>query len=314
VIIVSLFEGLGNQMFQYATARCLAEKHSTVLKLDISSFESNKQRKYGLHCFNVQEHFATQNEINVLLKRSRNRVDRFFDSPFFNKIGIGNQLSTNLLQEKNFHFDPYILEAHNNTYLFGFWQSEKYFVEIRDILLSEFSIKYPLNSQNKELYKKIMFHESISLHIRRGDYVQDESTHQYHGVCSLGYYNRCIEYISDKVINPHFFVFSDDPEWVKTNLKQNLPVTIIENNSGFRSHEDLRLMSQCKHNIIANSSFSWWGAWLNLNPDKIVCTPQQWFRNKSQGTKYFLPKDFIPWYKDNFIDTKDLVPENWVQL
>ena len=181
-------------------------------------------------------------------------------------------------------------------------------------MLSEFSIKYPPSFQNRELSRKIESHESISLHIRRGDFVQDSKTHQFHGACSLDYYNRCIEYVSEKTNNPHFFVFSDDPHWAKENLRQDISTTIVENNSGFKAYEDLQLMSQCKHNIIANSSFSWWGAWLNANPDKIVCAPKQWFRNKLMDTKYFIPEGFIPWYKDTFVDTKDLVPEDWMKI
>jgi hypothetical protein len=311
MIIVSLFEGLGNQMFQYATARRLADKHSTILKLDISSFESNKRRKYGLHCFQIQENMATQDEINMLLKRPKNQVERFF-----NKVGIISDQSRNLLQEKSFDFDSSILTASNNKWLHGFWQSEKYFSDIQDIIQSEFSIKYPQNTQNEEISKKIKFHESIALHVRRGDYVQNEesNSNQFHQICGLDYYKRCISYLAKRVSDPHLFVFSDEPQWVKENLKINFPMTFIEDNNGFRSYEDLRFMSQCKHNIIANSSFSWWGAWLNPNPNKIVCAPQQWFKNKLEDTKYLISDDFIPWYKDNFIDIKDLIPETWIKF
>lgn len=312
MIIVSLFEGLGNQMFQYATARHLAEKHSTILKLDVSFFELNKRRKYGLQCFNVQEHLATQNEIDRFLNRPRNKIDRLFKN-VVNKIGFGIRADENLFQEKFFHFDPNILEAPNHIYLHGFWQSENYFAEIRDVLLDEFSIKYPQDAQNKGLSEKIEFHQSISLHIRRGDYVQNDQANQFHGTCSLEYYRRCIDHINKRINEPHFFVFSDDPGWAKENLDSNLPITIVENNK-FRGYEDLRLMSQCKHNIISNSSFSWWGAWLNSNPDKIVCAPEQWFKNKSTDTRYLLPKNFIPWYEDDFVDIKDLLPKDYIRL
>lgn len=313
MIIVSLFEGLGNQMFQYAMARRLAEKHSTVLKLDVSSFESNKQRQYGLHCFNIQEHIATQDEIDALLKRPRNKFERF-NNKLLNKIGKVSRPSQNFFLEKYFHFNPCVLEAPNNTYLHGFWQSEKYFIDIQDILINEFSFKYPQDDTNRDLNEKIKFHESTAIHIRRGDYINNDETNQLHEVCSLDYYNKSITYIAERVSNPHFFIFSNDLQWVKEKFQINFPITIIEYNNGFRSYEDLRLMSQCKHNIIANSSFSWWGAWLNQNPDKIVCVPQQWFRKKYQDTKYSLPKDCIPWYKDDFLDTKDLIPKNWIQL
>ena len=313
MIIVALFEGLANQMFQYATARCLAEKYSTEIKLDISCFESNRRRKYGLHCFNIQEHIASQYEVDLLLNRPKNRVDKYWKNTL-QKIGVSSRSNMILLQENFFHFNQNILEAPNNTYLWGFWQSEKYFIDIREILLREFSIKYPLSVQSKETSEKIKFHESISLHIRRGDYVQDEKSHQLHGVCDLDYYDRCIEYMNKKVNNPHFFVFSDDPQWAKDNLKCHIPITIIDHNSGLRSYEDLHLMSQCKHNIIANSSFSWWGAWLNSNPDKIVCAPQQWFKMNSTDTKYSISEGPIPWFKDNLLDAKDLIPGDWIKF
>lgn len=310
MIIVHLSEGLGNQMFQYATARCLAEKHSTPVKLDISSFETNKRRKYGLHCFQIQEHLATQDEVATLLKQPKNRIDKLFKKAV-NKV---NKPTTNLVQEKFFHFNPDVLEAPLDTYLFGFWQSEKYFIEIKDILEIEFSFKYNQNHQNQELSEKIKSHESVAVHIRRGDYVQNEETYQLHRACSLDYYNRCITYISERVNNPHFFIFSDDTQWVQKNFKLNFPTYVVEHNTGILSYEDLRLISQCQHNIIANSSFSWWGAWLNSNPNKLVCAPQQWFNNRIKDTKYFIPEGYIPWYQDKFVDIKDLVPDNWTKL
>jgi hypothetical protein len=311
MIIASIFEGLGNQMFQYAAARYLAEKHSTVLKLDLSSFELNKRRKYSLHCFNIQENIATQNEVDDLLKKSQKKGKNLIKKILGRSA---TQTNTGLLQERYFHFDPYILEAPNNVYLNGYWQSEKYFSEIRDILLSEFTFKYPQTSQNRELSEKIRLNESISLHVRRGDFIRNKETYQFHSICSLDYYQHCIDYISREVNKPYFLIFSDDQEWVRANIQLNFPFTIVENNNGFRSYEDLRLMSECQHNIIANSSFSWWGAWLNSNPGKIICTPEQWFKEKISGTKYLLPEGFIPIYKDNHVDIKDLIPESWLKF
>lgn len=186
-------------MFQYAAGRYLAEKHSTILKLDLSSFESSEQRKYSLHCFNIQENLATQDEINTLLKHPRNKAERLLEK-VNRKIGGKSQVSKSLIQEKFFHFDPYILEVPNNSYLHGFWQSEKYFYKIRDILLNEFSIKYPQNNQNKALTEKIKLHDSVSLHIRRGDYIQNKTANQFHGICCLDYYKRCVNYIKEKLL------------------------------------------------------------------------------------------------------------------
>jgi hypothetical protein len=137
----------------------------------------------------------------------------------------------------------------------------------------------------------------VSVHIRRGDYVTNSHTNAVHGTCSLEYYENAINYISEKVKAPHFFVFSDDYKWALENFKnRSYPVTCISNNAD-KNYEDLTLMYNCKHHIIANSSFSWWGAWLNPNEDKIVIGPKQWFKSKKQST-----------------DTKDVMPKEWVKM
>ena len=135
----------------------------------------------------------------------------------------------------------------------------------------------------------------MSLHVRRTDYVQNALTNKIHGVCDQDYYASCVRYIGDQVSNPHFFIFSDEPQWAKDNLMFDFPMTVVDCNDASRNYEDLRLMSTCKHNIIANSSFSWWGAWLNSNPNKIICAPKQWFTDSTRNTK-------------------DLIPSNWIRL
>lgn len=321
MIVVSLFEGLGNQMFQYAFARHLAEKHSTILKLDLSYFELHRKRRYGLHCFNIQEHLASQEEIDRLIKRPNSWIDKLLLGNRLEKLGFTAPKNSKLVQEKHFHFDENFLQTNNNVYLNGFWQTEKYFIDIKDILLCEFSIKYPQTSQNREISEKIKLYDSISIHVRRGDYITDKKNNDLYEVCSLQYYEDCLEYISGQIKNPHLFVFSDDQKWAKEHIKQNFPITFVENNCGYKCYEDLRLMSQCKHNIIANSSFSWWGAWLNTNNEKIVCAPQHWFKNNFKGTKFIVSNGLISWHKkffwgteNNLIDIKDLIPDEWKKI
>ncbi len=151
------------------------------------------------------------------------------------------------------------------------------------------------NGRNKDIGEMIQSFKSVSLHIRRGDYVSNKVTNQVHGVCDLNYYSHAISYIAERISNTHLFVFSDDPEWAKGNLKTEIPTFFVDNNRADKDYEDLKLMRQCKHNIIANSSFSWWGAWLNQNAGKIVIAPKKWFNDKS-------------------INTKDLIPEKWIRL
>ncbi len=293
MVIVKLIGGLGNQLFQYAAARKLANKHSTELKLDVSGFETYKLHKYSLSHFNIQENFASEGEINALTgQRKEGTITRIFRRALHKPA----KLPATHIKEKNpFHFDPEILNLPDGVYLEGYWQSEKYFSDIESIVRKELTVKTPLSGKDKELAKQMDSCDSVSIHIRRGDYVTNPHTSMVHGTSDLDYYNRCIRSIAESVKNPHFFVFSDDPEWVRDNLNPPYPTTFVDHNGADRNHEDLRLMSQCKHNIIANSTFSWWGAWLNSNPEKVVLAPKLWFRSD----KY---------------NNKDLIPDRWIKI
>lgn len=175
----------------------------------------------------------------------------------------------------------------------GYWQSEKYFKNIRNIICRDFTIKN--KSKNFiHVLNIISGTNSVSIHFRRGDYAWDEKTNKYHGLLGIEYYRKAIDIIQRKMKNPHFFIFSDDPTWVKNNFKIKKPVTHISDFSKLTNAEELVLMSHCEHNIIANSSFSWWGAWLNKNPKKIVIAPKKWFKAR--------------------IDDKDIVPTGWIRI
>lgn len=279
-------------MFQYAAARRLAKMHKTELKLDISSFHINNLRKYELDCFELEASIATERDIDRCLGSFRMKRLRFL-----RKLGINLNLesikSPNLLKELHYHFNPNVLTASNNSYLLGYWQSEKYFVDIKDTLLKEFTFRHCKGNKNALIQEAIRSTESVSIHIRRTDYITNPAAHQFHGVCSLEYYQNCIKVLEKKIENPHFFVFSDDPVWVQENFKINFPTTIVRDNDLTKGFEDLRLMIQCRHNIIANSSFSWWGAWLNSNPQKVVLAPRKWFRDSSVSTHDLLPKEWL---------------------
>ena len=291
MIITKLIGGLGNQMFQYATARRLAEKHSTILKLDVTGFEQYKLHRYSLHCFQCWEYLATNSEIEYIISQQRllNKLKR----KIFSKFRLQVPKSGKWIIEKQFNFDSQILEAPNNVLLDGYWQSEKYFVDIKDILQREFVVKYQQDPLSAKFANRIQNTESVSLHVRRTDYVQNIVTNQIHGTCDRNYYDRAVRYVGERVINPHFFIFSDEPQWAETNLKLDFPVTIVDCNDASRNYEDLRLMTMCKHNIIANSSFSWWGAWLNPNPSKLVIAPQKWFNDETRNTKDVIPEQWI---------------------
>jgi hypothetical protein len=285
--------GLGNQMFQYATARSLSNRHNTKIKMDLSfllntpSNETIIKREYELGIFDIPQDFATDRDVERFMENGRRNglkeriIEKFAPRKYF--------------RELHYHYHEEVAQLPRNTYLEGYWQSELYFKNIRHVLLKEFSFPDVEDIRNKNLADTIKEVNAIGIHVRRGDYITNNYTNSFHGVCGINYYKNAIEFILQKENNPHFFFFSDDIQWVQENLKVDFPAEYVEHNTGKKSFEDMRLMSLCRHNIIANSSFSWWGAWLNDHPGKIVIAPQNWFDKA----------DF---------DTKDLIPASWHKI
>lgn len=290
--------GLGNQMFQYAFARALAERNHLPFKIDATGLTEERQRgvttprKYALWCFNIQENLANDEEVNRLIgQKPESRLDRLLTRLH---LAQANKAVAAHLREKGFEFFPEYLMPQDGSYFEGYWQTQKYFVDFERVIRQDFTLKKEFAVDERPIAKEIIANESVSLHIRRGDYVTSASTNKFHGTCSLEYYARGMEYVATSVGQPHYYVFSDDIAWVKDNLKFDHPVTFVSDGT-LKDYEELTLMSYCKHNIIANSSFSWWGAWLNRNPEKIVIAPERWF-NEGQ------------------LNTKDLLPETWVRI
>jgi hypothetical protein len=293
VVIVKLFGGVGNQLFQYAAARRLALMHHTELKLDITHLTHEAVRPYRLNPFRIREVLATPQEVAELKGTAKKGLERVVFragqkmKPYYRR---------SVFAERHLKpFDPNILKTPKDVYMHGYWQSEKYFAEIQELIRHEFTVKYEQDAPNRSMAKEIANVDSVSIHVRRGDYVSDPKTNRFHGTCDLDYYFRSVEFIAEKVPSIQFFVFSDDPEWVTGNLKLRYPSTVVTLNGPSKGYEDLRLMSMCRHNIIANSSFSWWGAWLNPNPDKLVLGPRRWFREAG-------------------LDTRDLLPNSWIRI
>lgn len=198
--------------------------------------------------------------------------------------------------ERTFAFDPLVFEQKGSIYFDGDWQCEKYFSHIADEIRAEVTPVKALSAGTEKTRNEIRSANAVSLHVRRGDYVTDPLAATMHGVCSMDYYAAAIAHIEENVENPHFFIFSDDYAWSVENFKHlKHPVTCIKGSEA-SDYEDLALMSSCRHHIIANSSFGWWGAWLNPRPDKIVIAPKVWFRNAPKA------------------DTKDVYAENWIRL
>lgn len=287
MVISRLIGGLGNQMFQYAAGRALAVSNNCDLKLDVSGYKNYKLHNgYELNLFKIQAGIATDVEISDFVK-GQSRLSRFISK----KLKLKNKSHQ---IEKNFDYDPSFFEIKRPIYIDGYWQSYQYFESIESQLKLELTPTTRLCGLNLTISKQIAKCNSVSLHIRRGDYVSNLEANKTHGFIGIEYYNKAISFIHEQVLQPHFFVFSDDIAWARENLGLTINVVFINHNQGRSSFEDMRLMSLCKYNIIANSSFSWWGAWLNTDPNKIVIAPRQWFANMQ--------------------DTSDLMPDNWLKM
>ena len=293
MIISQIVGGLGNQMFQYAAARALSLHRGTSLRLDVSKF-SNYKLHQGFELnriFSCSAKIATKSDmLRVLGWQYPSLVQRILSRQ---QMSIFRH-SGGLIVEPGFKYWPGIRQVKDDSYLTGYWQSEKYFQNEASAIRTDFTFKQLLSKRNAALAEKIANVNSISLHVRRGDYANDAKTAAVHGLCSTDFYSAAIKYICARVESPYLYVFSDDMDWVKKNLITGVKTEYIDHNRGPESHNDMRLMSLCCHHIIANSSFSWWGAWLNPSPQKLVLAPKRWFVAQT--------------------DTGDLFPERWQTL
>jgi len=292
MIISHLIGGLGNQMFQFAAGRALSLDRQVPLYLDVQDFAG-----YALHngyeldrIFNINAQLAGNIELKKVLGwRAYSPVRKKLYRPQLVKLR-----GKKMFVDTQFSSWSQINEVPDDCYLMGNWQTEHYFDKVREVIRADFSFKIPPAGRNAELAEKISRCVAVSLHVRRGDYAANAATQAFHGLCSLDYYRRAIEYVINRVPNSVFFIFSDDIPWVRENLQLVYPCHYVDHNKGDESYNDMRLMSLCTHHIIANSSFSWWGAWLNPRFDKIVVAPQRWVLS-----------DF---------DASDIVPSSWTKI
>ncbi len=291
MILVKIFSGLGNQMFQYAFARSLSLKRGVPVKLDATALPDKFGRRYHLDSFNINAAMANQGEITRLSEPRFGLLRRIIAKIVRQARPRPKSYRKEL---KDYVYDSNMLVVDGDSYFDGYWQNQRYFIDISEVIRSDFTFRNPPEGRNAAALLEIERSNSVSIHIRRGDYLNSPPSALIHGVCTLEYYREAINVILSKVINPVFYIFSDDPEWVKKEFIVDQVSVVVENNTD-KPQEDLRLMSFCKHNIIANSTFSWWAAWLNSNPDKIVIAPKQWV---------VLPG----------INADDIIPEGWIKL
>jgi hypothetical protein len=290
MIIISIKGGLGNQMFQYAFGRKMSLINNTQLYLDLSWFNEKNQdfpRKYVLNKFNINAEIADP----VIIRKIRGGFSNYHS--IYNRIlkKIFPFLFKNNISEKTIIFDATIFNHNDDKYYDGYWQNYRYFNDINNIILKELTVLVDLENSKNDLLDEIRNRNSISIHIRRGDYAKIHSTKEFHGLLPKKYFESSIEKIVQLVDKPHFYFFSDDIAWVKENFNIEYPHSFVENSPDGAEYIDLILMSMCKHNIIANSSFSWWAAWLNNYQEKIVIVPPVWSKA-------------VP-------DSSEIVPTNW---
>jgi len=294
--------GLGNQLFQYAAARSLAMFLDDSFQMDLQVFTNTQndpfKQKYSLKHFNIKENIAPPSKIpifhHVLKLRYFNKIRyRYFSNSI--NLWLSKLLDIpHLLSDPNYVFNDNFFKRSKDIYLDGYWQSPKYFKNIRALLLKEITLKEKMSKRNESLLEEIRDKESVSIHLMRNYYINLpkkilKSIKTY--PLPLHYYTNSIAFINKRTNHAHFYIFSDNIEWAKENLKVDENVIFVDHNRT-RSHVDFFLMSQCKHNIIANSTFSWWAAWINPYGDKLIIAPQ-WFKKKFK------------------INTSDLLPLEW---
>lgn len=293
MVVVKLIGGLGNQMFQYAAGRALAEHHHTELFLDTSYLMLDPDgaytiRKFELDKFKIEAEFAGKKELDHFNFKASRYITKF--KSFF--PGLFKSI---LFNESQSFFHKQFFKLPKTTYLNGYWQDEQYFSKLRGALQKEFDLKEKSDSY-QNFVKQVQEVNSVSVHVRHGDYLTLGAANKFHGVLPLTYYLDAVKYFSGLNEDFTFFIFSDDLNWCKENLGFIKNANFVEGKKlNLSSQEELLIMSQCKHNIIANSSFSWWAGWLNANENKKITAPKHWL-NKTQE------------------QPAELIPSNWIRL
>lgn len=288
MLITKLSGGLGNQLFQYAAGRALAKRHGVPLVLDTGWFDyipkSNTPRFFELSRYPVAAR-VTQGHERVLCSLHNGQILgrlQWLPRPWRH------------VREKGFDYQELNISGARPVYLDGYWQSYKYFDACRDTLLDELTPSVPMSVQDEALAGMLQDGPGVSVHVRRGDYVSNAKAHQNHGLAPLTYYAQAIGRMHEKLPHARFFVFSDDLEWARGHLPLPEDAVYVGHNGSENAFQDLRLMSLCTGHVLANSSFSWWGAWLSRAPDKQVIAPARWFADGRS--------------------TPDLIPSGWERI
>lgn len=295
MVIVRLRGGLGNQLFQFAAAYALARHNNTDLKSDLYTYTKHPLRKYELHHFNIQLPEASRGEIHQFtgsnfVQRYLNKKSNYFYCP-------------NVFAQPHYHFYEDFFSLPVPMYLSGYWQSEKYFAGVAAEVRKMITPAKVLDQKNADLIAAVKTSNSVAVHIRRTDY----KAGSFFQPMPFDYYERALRFIGEEISSPRYFIFSDDIAWSRRQLSNLKDATFVDHNKGDDSFKDLLVMSACRNQVIANSTFSWWAAWLNDFPEKKIVAPATWFHNTWASKKE-------PVYPVRYYNTKDLVPASWVRL
>lgn len=281
MIVVKIKAGLGNQMFQYAFGRRLSLDWNDELKFDLSWFQNIKN--------NETPRTLDINKFKINLAEVSDQEKKQALPGYFSRII--SQIRARLDRNYAYHFHSEFLKKKDSAYLDGYFQSYKYFDSIRKTLLDDFVLKNGYSQEAQKTKDDIeLSTESVAIHVRRGDFTS--SCKNWNGLCDIKYYQQGLAEIKKKYSNVKLFIFSDDIAWARENLKFDSPMVFVSR-PVLSTGEELMLMSLCKHQIIANSTFSWWGAWLNQNPQKIVVAPSRWLLAANIDTSELLPPEWI---------------------
>ncbi len=288
MIISRILGGLGNQMFQYALGRRLSLERGEPLFLDLSAFDDYPLRTYTLHRYRVNTPIARSEDVVRLRRGTGWRRSSWV--PRFLRPSLRPE--SYVRETTPFQYDPSVVKRASPLYLKGYWQSARYFEPIAESLRADFSLREPLSPESEAVANRMQTSDATSVHIRRGDYVTDADANAVHGTCSLEYYRAAADEIARHATSPTFFVFSDDIDWVKAHLTLPGPTNYVDHNGAARDYEDMYLMSCCSKHIIANSSFSWWGAWLSTAKERVVIAPKRWLA-KGAPSPDVCPADWL---------------------
>lgn len=284
-VVVGLSGGLGNQMFQYAAGRALAARLQAPLAIDLSWFCGPRERQFALTPFRIAAEPRTQ--CPWLPLRAQAWVSRVSRRCLPRIMGVP------VWREPHFHYAAEYAFLKKPVFLEGYWQSERYFSGIRSLLLEDFALQAPLPPACAALLEKILACDAICVHVRRGDYLSNRAAARVHGTCPVDYYSAGVLELIQGLDHPHCFVFSDDAAWVRASLTFDCPMTVVDVNGPNNAHLDLALMRACHHFLIANSSLSWWGAWLSERAGKKVIAPARWFLTQDKDTQDLLPQSWM---------------------